>query len=66
MPAAADVVIQTPGFSVEQGRDVPYWRQRQEDNWRARRDFREEQYQRQAWQRDHCVRDWGGQEFCRR
>ena len=64
MPASADVVIQTPGFTVEQ-QSVPYWRQRQEDQWRARQEFREDQYRREAWVQNHCVRDWQGAEFCR-
>ena len=64
MPASADVVIQTPGFTVEQ-QNVPYWRQRQEDQWRSRQEFREDQYRHEAWVHNHCVRDWQGAEFCR-
>ena len=63
MPARADIVVRTPGVAVEQG--SPYWRHDYRD-WQARRDFREHEYQRESWLRDHCVRDWNGREYCRR
>ncbi len=59
-PARADVVVRTPGMTAEN----PYWRGN--DNWRARREFREHEYQRESWLRDHCVRDWSGAAYCRR
>jgi hypothetical protein len=48
-----------------------YWRrqhnQRERDSeWRRREDFRSEEHRREEWQRDHCVRNWQGQEYCRR
>ena len=64
-PASADVVIQTPGFTVEQHPPVPYWRQRQEERWAERQEFRDEQYRHQEWVQNHCVRDWSGREYCR-
>ena len=60
-PASADVYVQTPGVTVAPAE--PYWRQH--ENWRAQREFREEQYRRQAWIQNHCVRDWNGQAYCR-
>jgi hypothetical protein len=62
-PAKADVVVRTPGVAVEQG--SPYWRHDYHD-WQAQREFRDREYQREAWQRDHCVRDWSGAAYCRR
>jgi hypothetical protein len=62
-PAKADVVIGTPGVTVEQG--SPYWRHDYHD-WQARRAFHEREFQRDAWLRDHCVRDWSGAAYCRR
>lgn len=62
-PAKADVTVRTPGIAVEH--DSPYWRHGYND-WRARHEFREHQYEREAWLRDHCVRDWSGSEYCRR
>ncbi len=56
--AKADVVVRTD--------DMPYWRGHHEGEWRARREFREHEYQRDAWLRDHCIRDWSGAEYCRR
>jgi hypothetical protein len=44
--------------------DDPYWRSHAD--WRARAEFHGDQYQKEAWAHDHCVRDWQGQEFCRR
>ena len=71
-PAHAQVVIQTPrvapappppGVTVE----APYWRHHHPDeDWQAQRDFRGEQYAHQEWMRDHCVRDWSGEAYCRR
>jgi hypothetical protein len=63
-PASADVTVRTPGVVVENG--GPYWRGHHEGEWRERREFREHEYQRDAWLRDHCVRDWNGGEYCRR
>jgi hypothetical protein len=60
-PARADVVVQGPGVSVQA---PPYWRGH--DDWRARREFHEHEYQRESWLREHCVRDWSGAEYCRR
>jgi hypothetical protein len=61
VPAHAQVVIQTPRV------ETPYWRQHHPDEeWQARREFRDQQYAREEWQRDHCVRDWSGAEYCRR
>ena len=60
-PAKADITIRTPG--VEQ--ESPYWRHGYKD-WQARRAYREREYQREAWVRDHCVRDWNGEAYCRR
>jgi len=60
-PASAQSVV------IQAQPAVPYWQQRHEDsNWRARREFREREYQHEAWLRDHCVRDWSGGEYCRR
>lgn len=59
-PFHADIVVKTPGVTVES----PYWRGH--DDWRARREFREHEYQRETWLRTHCVRDWSGAEYCRR
>jgi hypothetical protein len=61
-PAQADVAVQTPGVTVQ---SAPFWRGHDND-WRDRREFRESEYQREPWLRDHCVRDWAGKEFCRR
>jgi hypothetical protein len=44
--------------------DDPYWRQH--SDWQARATFHGDQYQKDAWAHEHCVRDWQGQEFCRR
>jgi len=80
--AQAQIVIQTPqipGFNrIEpQRQDLrrepereEYWRRRrdneQEAQWRRREEYRDEEHKREEWQRDHCVRDWRNQEFCRR
>lgn len=57
--AQADVTIRTD--------NGPYWRYHHGDSdWQARREFREREYRREAWVRDHCVRDWTGAEYCRR
>jgi hypothetical protein len=62
-PLQAQVVIHTPGVTV--GGD-PYWQQRHDDaNWRRQEEWREAQYQRHDWRRDHCVRDWDGHPYCR-
>ena len=68
--ANAQVVVQTPpvappppGVTVE----TPYWRHHHPDeDWQARREFRDRQYAHEEWQREHCVRDWSGAEYCRR
>ena len=71
LPVRAQVVIQTPpvaappppGVTVE----TPYWRLHHPDEeWRARQEFRDRQYAREEWLRDHCVRDWSGEAYCRR
>ncbi len=64
VPAQAQVRIQGPGVSVNVG-PQPYWREHRDEEWRDRREFREAQHHRVEWQRDHCVRDWSGHEFCR-
>lgn len=64
-PVEAQVVFQTPGVTIETG-PQPYWRQHQEAQWQRREEFREAEHNRIEWQRDHCIRDWGGQELCRR
>ena len=64
-PAGADITIATPGVTVENG--DAYWRHHNPNsNWRARGEFREHQYENEAWLRDHCVRGWNGGEYCRR
>jgi hypothetical protein len=44
----------------------PYWRTHSDSEWRARHEYREAEFRRHEWVREHCVRDWGGHEFCRR
>jgi hypothetical protein len=61
-PARADITVTTPGVVVQNG---PYWRSH-EGEWRDRRELRGNEYQHDAWLRDHCVRDWNGGEYCRR
>ncbi len=56
LPAMAQVTITTG--------PTPYWREH--SDWQGRELFREQQYQKQAWVEDHCVRDWSGHVFCRR
>lgn len=60
VPTKADVVVRTDNVPM------PYWRGQHEGDWQSRREFREQQFQRDAWLRDHCVRDWTGVEYCRR
>ena len=62
-PVNAQVSIRAPGVAIDAG-PHPYWRGDAE--WRDRREFRESEYRRNEWLRDHCVRDWGGHEYCRR
>ena len=70
VPVHAQVVVQTPrvvpappGVAVE----TPYWRHHHPDeDWQARQGFRDRQYAREEWLREHCVRDWSGGEYCRR
>jgi hypothetical protein len=63
VPSQAQVVIRAPGIAI--GGD-PYWQQRHDEaRWRHQEEWREAQYQRHDWQRDHCVRDWDGHGYCR-
>jgi hypothetical protein len=70
VPVHAQVMVQTPrvappppGVTVE----TPYWRNHHpESEWQAQREFRDQQYARDEWRRDHCVRDWNGEAYCRR
>ena len=50
-----------PGFHGDD------WRHPRDDHaeWRRREEFHEEQYRRMEWRRAHCVRDYGGHEYCR-
>ena len=57
-PAHAQVTVQLG--------QQPYWQTHHENEWQERREFREEEHQKQEWQREHCVRDWSGRELCRR
>ena len=45
-----------------------YWRHREdrEDEWHRRAEFREEEHRRWGWRRAHGVRDYRGEEYCRR
>jgi hypothetical protein len=62
-PVKAQVTIQAPGVTI--GAD-PYWQQRHDEaRWRRQEEWREAQYQREEWRRDHCVRDWDGRGYCR-
>ena len=63
LPASAAVYVQTPGVTVQAAPAVPYWREH--EDWRARREFRDEQYRHQEWVQNHCVRDWSGAAYCR-
>jgi len=67
-PAAhAQVVIQAPPF-VGPGPGAyggPYWRGPGQGDWLRRREIRQE-YRRAEWRRDHCVRDFRGEVYCRR
>lgn len=74
--AHAQIVIQAPpipgiglgGGPRQYGND--YWRERREgggeDEWRRRSEYREEEHRRMDWRRAHCVRDYRGEEYCRR
>ena len=71
--AQAQIVIQTPripGVTAPVQDRGDYWRHEREGEregeWRRREEYREEEHRREDWQRAHCVRDWQGQEFCRR
>ncbi len=44
--------------------DDPYWRQH--SDWQTHNAFHGDQYQKETWEHDHCVRDWQNQEYCRR
>lgn len=71
-PAAhAQIVIQAPPIPGVGPRPYgnDYWREHREgreDEWRRRAEFREEEHRRMDWRRAHCVRDYRGEEFCRR
>ena len=72
--AHAQVIIQTPGIPGFRPPGPPprdeedYWRRRREgeEEWRRRAEFREEEHRREEWRRAHCVRDYRGEEYCRR
>ena len=65
--AHAQIVIQAPPLpGVRQEYREDYWRGDRRDEWRRREEYREEEHRREDWQRAHCVRDYRGQEFCRR
>jgi hypothetical protein len=64
-PVNAQVSIRAPGVAIDAGQS-PYWRENRDAEWRERREFRESEYRRNEWLRDHCVRDWSGHEYCRR
>src|ERR1700691_118683 len=57
VPAHAQVSIRAPGVAIDAG-PQPYWRDH-DGEWRDRAEFRESEYSRAEWLRDHCVRDWG-------
>ena len=69
--AQAQIVIQAPaipGVTTRPNGD-DYWRGRREgqpDEWRRRSEFNEEEHRREEWQHGHCVRDYRGEEYCRR
>lgn len=65
--AQAQIVIQAPPLPGVVGGPPPgpYWRGGG-DEWRRRAEFREIEHRRWEWRREHCVRDWHGEEFCRR
>ena len=65
--AQAQIVIQAPPIPGVVGGPPrgPYWRG-EGDDWRRRAEFRDEEHRRREWRRDHCVRDYRGEEFCRR
>lgn len=71
LAAQAQVVIQAPpvvgpGYvGAPPPPPGPYWRGPGEYDWRRREEIREE-YRRAEWRRDHCVRDFRGEVFCRR
>lgn len=63
----AQVVIQAP--PIVGARPVayggPYWRGPGEGEWHRRHEIRQE-YRRAEWRREHCVRDFRGEVYCRR
>jgi hypothetical protein len=68
-PAAqAQIVLQPPVVVAPGGYGPGYWRERREgqEEWRRRAEFREAEHRRWEWRRAHCVRDYRGEEFCRR
>lgn len=44
----------------------PYWRTHHDVEWQSRSEFKEPEFKKPEWQREHCIRDWGGKELCRR
>lgn len=70
--AHAQIVIQAPpipGIVGPRPYGNDYWRERREgreDEWRRRSEYREEENRRMDWRRAHCVRDYRGEEYCRR
>ena len=75
LASQAQIVIQTPNIpGITTPRREPerddYWRHQRENEreaeWRRRDEYQHEDARREDWQRAHCVRDWQGQEFCRR
>jgi hypothetical protein len=63
--AACLVISATSAILASPARaDDPYWRQH--SDWQARGEFHGDQYQKEAWAHEHCVRDWQGHEYCRR
>lgn len=44
----------------------PYWQTHHEAKWEDRSAFKEAEHQKPEWLQEHCVREWGGREVCRR
>jgi hypothetical protein len=53
-------------FAPSAHAEDPYWRAHKEVEWQNRTEFKEAEHQKPDWLREHCVRDWGGKELCRR
>jgi hypothetical protein len=64
-PGQAQVTIRAPGVAIDAGHE-PYWRSHNESAWERRSEFHEAEHRRPEWLREHCVREWNGQEVCRR